>query len=162
MPSKNLYNQCAQKHKSRTTKSPLMQDWVFSLGFRLLISYFFYLSSQFHIRVNKFCDFMKCRDNLLWKIKTVPRTFNDILLPKLFWPTLRKIVLVIEKNFEIISTINSNSERSEKFWLTECFFNLLFLISNKLEQLEVKLEKKIGFRNTQEKLEKVHFLSHLV
>ena len=95
--------------------------------FSLLISYFFYLSSQFHIRVNKFCDFMKCRDNLLWKIKTVPRTFNDILLPKLFRPTLRKIVLVIEKNFEITSTINSNSERSEKFWLTECFFNLLFL-----------------------------------
>ena len=31
----------------------------------------------------------------------------------------------------------------------------MFLISNKLEQLEFKLEKKIlGFRNVQEKLEK--------
>ena len=58
-----------------------------------------------------------------------------------------KNVLVIqknfEKNFEITRTIYSNSERSEQFLVTECFFNL-FLRSNKLEQLEFKLEKIIG------------------
>ena len=60
---------------------------------------------------------------------------NGILLPKLFWPTVRKIILVIKKNFwnswpsasnlqnfEITRTIYSNSERSEQFLVTECFF----------------------------------------
>ena len=39
---------------------------------------------------------------------------------------------------------------------TECFFNLLLEVShtNKLEQLEFKLKKKLGFRNIYEKLEK--------
>ena len=41
-----------------------------------------------------------------------------------------KIVLVIEKtlqfeNFDITWTIHSNSERSEQFLVTECFFNFL-------------------------------------
>ena len=53
-----------------------------------------------------------------------------------------KIVLVIEKtfeirgwrprifkNFEIAWTIYSNSERSEQFLVTECFFNLFLEIS---------------------------------
>ena len=50
------------------------------------------------------------------------------------------------KIFEITRTIYSNSERSEQFLVTECFFNLFleFLRSNKLEQLEFKLEKIIG------------------
>ena len=41
--------------------------------------------------------------------------------------------------------------------LTECFFNLFLEIShiNKLEELELKLEKLLGFRNMQEKLEKI-------
>jgi hypothetical protein len=49
--------------------------------------------------------------------------------------------------FEIPRTICSNSERSEQFLLTECFFNLIlevFSYLNKLEQLEFKLEKNIG------------------
>ena len=39
------------------------------------------------------------------------------------------------------------------FLVTECFFNLSwrFLISNELEQFKFKLEKKMGFRNIQEK-----------
>ena len=43
-------------------------------------------------------------------------------------------------------TIYSNSERSEQFSVTECFltYSWRFLISNKLEQLEFKLEKNIG------------------
>ena len=51
------------------------------------------------------------------------------------------------KKFEITRTIYSNSERSEQFLATECFFNFCpwkFIISNKLEQLEFKLEKIIG------------------
>ena len=50
------------------------------------------------------------------------------------------------KNFEITKAIYSNSERSEQFLVTECFFNLFLevLRSNKLEQLAFKLEKIIG------------------
>ena len=60
---------------------------------------------------------------------------SGILLPKLFWPTVRKNCSSDWENlFEITRTIYSNSERSEQFLVTECFFNL-FLISNKLEQL---------------------------
>ena len=78
--------------------------------------------------------------------------WNRILLPKLFWPTVRKKCPTFEirgwrpricKIFEITRTIYSNSERSEQFLVTECFFNL-FLRPNKLEQLEFKLEKFIG------------------
>ena len=61
-----------------------------------------------------------------------------ILLPKLFWPTVRKNCSSdqekllkfeaegreFEKKFEITRTIYSNSERSEQFLATECFFNL--------------------------------------
>ena len=63
--------------------------------------------------------------------------YIGILLPKLFWPTVRKIVLVIEKNFwnlrlkaenlqifEITRTIYSNGERSEQFFVTECYLFL--------------------------------------
>ena len=68
---------------------------------------------------------------------------NGILLPKLFWPTLKKNVLVIKKNFleiwgcrpticknfDITWTIHSNSELSEQFLVTECFFNLFLEVS---------------------------------
>ena len=61
---------------------------------------------------------------------------NGILLPKLFWPTVRKKCssdrgktfeiqgwrLRICNNFEINRTIFSNCERSEEFLVTECFF----------------------------------------
>ena len=55
-----------------------------------------------------------------------------------------EIVLVIEKNIwnsrqkaeNLQTTIHSNSVRS--FFETECFLNLLFIISNALEQLEVR------------------------
>ena len=53
-------------------------------------------------------------------------------------------------------TIYSNSERSEHFLVMNAFLTCSwrFLISNKLEQLEFELKKKIlGFRNMQEKLE---------
>ena len=69
---------------------------------------------------------------------------NGILLPKLFWPTVRKNcssgrenLLKFEaesqefkKSFEITRTIYSNSESSEQFLVTECFFNLFLEISH--------------------------------
>ena len=64
---------------------------------------------------------------------------------------MRKNVLGIKKilrnsrlKAEITRTICSNGERSEQFLVTECFFNLFLdpsQISNKLEQLELKLKK---------------------
>ena len=63
-------------------------------------------------------------------------TINGILLPKLFWPTVRKNCSSdwekkirgwrsrICKFLEIAWTIYSNSERSEQFLVTEWFFNL--------------------------------------
>ena len=49
----------------------------------------------------------------------------------------------------------SNSERSEEFLLTECFFlscSWRLLISNELEQLEFKLEKNIGIQKHEGKV----------
>ena len=58
---------------------------------------------------------------------------NGILLPKLFRPTVRRNCSSdgekICKNFEITRTICSNSERSEQFLVTECFFNLFLEVS---------------------------------
>ena len=52
----------------------------------------------------------------------------------------------LAKIFEITGTIYANSERSEQFLITECFFTCCwkFLSSNKSEHLEFKLEKIIG------------------
>ena len=62
---------------------------------------------------------------------------NVILLPKLFWPTVRKncssdreLLKFEAENFEITRTINSNSERSEQCLVTECFFNLFLEVSH--------------------------------
>ena len=71
-------------------------------------------SSQTRIRVIIVFCYQNCSD-LLWE----------------------KIVPVNKKNrckfIENTRTIYSNSERPEQFLVTECFFNLRFLISNKLE-----------------------------
>ena len=67
---------------------------------------------------------------------------NGILLPKLFWPTVRKNcsidwekLLKFEaegrdfSNFLRSRTIHSNSERSVQFWVKKCFFNLFLDVS---------------------------------
>ena len=63
-----------------------------------------------------------------------PATVNGILLPKLFWPTVRKNCLKdrekLCKIFKITGTIYSNSERSERFCVTEYFFNFSYLFLN--------------------------------
>ena len=59
---------------------------------------------------------------------------NGILLPKLFWPAVRKNGSSdwekLCKIFEITRTIYSNSERSEQFLITKCFFNLFLEVSH--------------------------------
>ena len=67
---------------------------------------------------------------------------NGIVLQKLFWPTVRKncssdqdFFLKFQaegltcKFFEITRTIYSNSERSEQFLVTECFFTFFLEVS---------------------------------
>ena len=83
-----------------------------------------------------FC-YQNCSD-LLWEKKIV------LVTEKTFWNWRLKAKIC--KNFEITWTIYSNSERCEQFLGTECFstFSWRFLRSNKLEQLEFKLEKIIG------------------
>ena len=55
--------------------------------------------------------------------------WNGILLPKSFWPAVRNNCSSDrEKNFEIRGRrprICKNSERSEQFLITECFFRFL-------------------------------------
>ena len=60
-------------------------------------------------------------------------------------------------------TIFSNSERSVQFLKQNAFLtsSWSFLRSNMLEKLEFKLEKLIGSRNLQEKLEKDLSLNYL-
>ena len=50
------------------------------------------------------------------------------------------------KIFEITGTIYSNSERSEQFLVTECFFNLFLEVSHikLVEQIVFKFKKHIG------------------
>ena len=67
----------------------------------------------------------------------------------------------IWKNFEITRTIYSNSKSSEQFWVTESFYNWRFLISNKLEQLEFKLEKNIWIYKHAGKVRKWYFFFNL-
>ena len=63
---------------------------------------------------------------------------NGILFPKLFRPTVRKncssdwekLLKFEAEIFEITRTIYSNSERSEQFLVTECFFNLFLEVSH--------------------------------
>ena len=68
-----------------------------------------------------------------WQIynKAVKKTRNGILLPKLFWPTVRKnCSWNFWIFFEITRTICWNSESSEQFLETECFFNLFLEVSH--------------------------------
>ena len=57
------------------------------------------------------------------------------------------------KNFEIRRTIYSNSERSEQFLVTECFFNIFLVVSHiyQIKTIRIQIGKKLlGFRNMQE------------
>ena len=68
-----------------------------------------------------------------------------------------KIVLVIEKKFGS-SRLKAENSQEQFIWTaifkTEWLFNFLrFIRSYTLEQLEFKMEKSLGFRNLQEKIE---------
>ena len=58
--------------------------------------------------------------------------------------------------FEITRTIFSSSERSEQLLVMECFLTCSwgFLIPNKLEQLQFKLEKNFGIQKSAGKVRK--------
>ena len=87
----------------------------------------------------------KCLDIIhLEKTKNSEVNGNGILLPKLFWPTVRKncssdpikkkfwyLRLKAEnfQNFEITRTICSNSERSEQVLVADCFCNFFLKVS---------------------------------
>jgi hypothetical protein len=71
--------------------------------------------------------------------KIIVPSGNGILLPKLFWPTVRK---------------NCSSDR-EKLLKLEAEGREF--AKNLRSQLEFKLEKLLGFRNMQEKLENIFF-----
>ena len=83
------------------------------------------------------------------------------MLPKLFWPTGRKNCSSDLKfkaevqefaKFWDPRTIYSNCESSQNAILT-CAWR--FFISNKLEQIEFKLDKTLRFRKVQEELENI-------
>ena len=56
-------------------------------------------------------------------------------------------------NLDFLDSYITKSPISEGYPFLTCSWR--FLISHKLEQLQFKLEKKLGFRNMQEKLEKI-------
>ena len=97
------------------------------------------------LNTSKYCQLISFSDNRksCWQPEFRPLCNNGILLPKLFWPTMRnncsshrEKLLRFEAEgrefeffFEITRTIYSNSERSKQFLVTECFFNLLLEVS---------------------------------
>ena len=96
--------------------------------------------------VNKIRPASKLLKGIFWKIYYHPKI--GILLPKLFWPTFRKIVPVIEKllKFEaegqefvkFLRSLEQFIQTSEQFLVTECFLTCSwrFLKSNtKLKHL---------------------------
>ena len=95
-------------------------------------------------------DHLEGKLKVPWNLK---KMWNEFLLPKLFWHTVRKncssdrekiwnlrLKAKNLQNFEITRTICSNSESSEQFLVTECLFNL-FLDSHR--------KTLLGFRNMQ-------------
>ena len=98
---------------------------------------------------------------------------NSILLPKLFWSTVRKkFQWSIQNNeiwcwkpricnfFEITRKNHSNSERPEEIWWQNAFLTCPggFSYVINWNNYNSNWEKLLGFRNMQEKLEKVIFL----
>ena len=98
---------------------------------------------------------------------------NGILLPKLFWPTVRKNcssdwekLLIFDAEGQEFAKILKSLEQLMQtvkgqniFWQQNAFLicSWRFLICNNLGQLEFKLKKILGFRNMQENLENVFF-----
>ena len=88
----------------------------------------------FQVKLTKF--FVKRKlFNFSTKQTTLVNEKNGILLPKLFWPTVRRKCSSDQEKllkFEAEGrefAVYSNSERSEQFLVTECFFNLFLEVS---------------------------------
>ena len=101
------------------------------------------IGSDFFPKTTEKCKSRHLRKKVLSRVSSKLYFVIKIVLnyceKKLFWTT----VLLIEKNFEIrcwrprifkdfeiTRTIYSNSERSEQFLVTECFFNLFLEVSH--------------------------------
>ena len=117
---------CSSKHK---LKEPKWIFWMFHLITEKLTSSNKTISS-FSISNGP----SKCPIRYTWKSQKMTKgqyvflaTNGSILLWKLFWPTVRKKNILV---IEITRTFFSNSERSEQFLVTECFFNLFLEISH--------------------------------
>jgi len=65
----------------------------------------------------------------------------------------REFAKILRSLEQFIETVKGQNN----FWYQSAFLSCYwrFLISYKLEQLKLKLEKNIGFRNMQQKLEKL-------
>ena len=123
----------------------LFKEFIKSLVFIIVLLALIGVPSLDHIQGQKLiCLFVKVtKESWCSKPGIIVFLKNGILLPKLFWPIVRKNCSTwsrktfeiqgwrprICKNFEITRTICSNSERSEQFWVTECFFNLFLEVS---------------------------------
>ena len=88
---------------------------------------------------------------------TFKRSYKISLCPRMLCLALWLCQKVPKLDFQ---SEFSMSKSSKSFYKQNAFLTCSwrFLRSNKLEQLEFKLEKILGFRNMQEKLEKVSSL----
>ena len=81
-------------------KNNLFEQWNVSTIFE--IDYFLNLLLVVSTDRVLTLEQLKCQfEQMIGMEKPIRKVRNGILLPKLFWPTVRKIVLVIEKSFEI-------------------------------------------------------------
>ena len=121
---------------------------------RIAIQFIWFSFSSVHFQYSFFkcskfnpCQIILLEYLLKWSKKPKNANFflneNGILLPKLFWPIVRKNCSSdrekllkfrgwrpkICKNFEITRKIYSNSERSEQFLVTEFFVNFFLEVS---------------------------------
>ena len=107
------------------------------------------------------------KDLELYISKPLNCSNNSILFPKLFWPTVRRncssdreTLMKFEAKFlrsqeQFIRTLKcQNNFLQQNAFLT---YSWKFLSSNTSEQLKLKLNKLLGFRNLQEKLKKQFF-----
>ena len=105
--------------------------------------------------------------NVIWSCSLLFRK-NGILLPKLFWPTMRKKSSNDLENFwnsrlkaknlqifEITRTIYSNSESSQQFLVTECFFDLFLEVSHiyQTRTIGIQVEKNDWYLKANSPLE---------
>ena len=115
-------------------------------------------------------------ENCVEKLQIGEKRNLGILLPKLFWPTLRKKcfsdrekLLKFEtegqefaKLLRLLEQFIQRVKGQNNFWKLNAFLTCSwrFLILYKSDQLEFKLEILFGFRNIKKKLENVFTIQY--